>query len=63
MAKRPIWLLDEPTASLDRASQAVLATVVNAHLADGGLVVAATHTPLGFARTRELPLGVSAPSA
>jgi heme exporter protein A len=57
LAPRPIWLLDEPTASLDQAGQEVLAGAVNAHLAGGGLVVAATHMPLGFERAQELPLG------
>ena len=63
LAKRPIWLLDEPTVSLDRAAQEILAKVVDAHLADGGLVVAATHLPLGLARSRELVLGAAALAA
>jgi heme exporter protein A len=57
MAQRAIWLLDEPTASLDKTSQEALSNTVGAHLADGGLVVAATHIPLGFAQSREFPLG------
>ena len=56
LAPRPIWLLDEPTSSLDQAGQEVLAGTVNAHLAGGGLVVAATHMPLGFDRAHELRL-------
>jgi heme exporter protein A len=63
LAKRPIWLLDEPTVSLDRASQEMLATVVDAHLGGGGLVLAATHLPLGFTRSRELVLGSAALAA
>jgi heme exporter protein A len=59
IAERPIWLLDEPTASLDSASQQVLAGAVNAHLARGGLVVAATHAPLAYANARELALGAA----
>ena len=55
-APRPIWLLDEPTVSLDAASTARLAAVVNAHTASGGVVIAATHLPLGLERTRELRL-------
>jgi heme exporter protein A len=57
LAERPLWLLDEPTASLDSAAQEVLAGAVNRHLAAGGLAIAATHAPLGFAGARELPLG------
>jgi heme exporter protein A len=56
LAERPIWLLDEPTASLDDDAQRMLAGIVNRHLAGGGLVVAATHLPLGFDRARELRL-------
>ena len=56
-ANRPIWLLDEPTVSLDAASTKLLADAVDAHLQAGGLVIAATHLPLGFARSRELHLG------
>lgn len=57
LAERPLWLLDEPTASLDSAAQEILIGVVNAHLAAGGLAVAATHMPLGFTNARELRLG------
>lgn len=63
LVRRPIWLLDEPTASLDQAGQEVLAAAVNAHLAAGGLAVAATHLPLGFDRARELHLGRAAAAA
>ncbi len=63
LVRRPIWLLDEPTASLDQAGQEVLAGAVNAHLAAGGLAVAATHLPLGFDRARELHLGRTAAAA
>jgi heme exporter protein A len=48
-AQRPLWLLDEPTVSLDSQSQDMLAGIVNAHLAMGGIVIAATHTGLGWA--------------
>ena len=57
LADRPLWLLDEPTASLDTASQALLMRAVNRHLAGGGLVVAATHLPLDLVQTQELRLG------
>jgi heme exporter protein A len=57
LAERPVWLLDEPTTSLDEAAQWMLAAAVNAHLAGGGLAVAATHVPLGFSGTRTLQLG------
>jgi heme exporter protein A len=62
-AKRPIWLLDEPSVSLDTASVAALGGLVEAHRRSGGLVVAATHVDLGLANTRELRLGVAAEAA
>jgi heme exporter protein A len=54
---RPIWLLDEPTTALDAASQERLRHVMHDHLASGGLVVAATHGPLGLENAGELRLG------
>jgi heme exporter protein A len=58
--KRPIWLLDEPTSALDREAQDVLANLMREHLAIGGIIVAATHGPIGLERTRELRLGNAA---
>ena len=54
---RPLWLLDEPTSALDTASQTRLAELMRAHLAGGGLIVAAAHGPIGLERARELKLG------
>jgi heme exporter protein A len=63
LAERPLWLLDEPTTSLDTTAQEMLAAAVNRHLAGGGLVVAATHMALGFDRAQELRLGRPAAAA
>ena len=63
---RPIWLLDEPTSALDTAAQATLATLMAQHLDSGGMILAATHGPIGLAGARELrldPLARSAPSS
>lgn len=57
--KRPIWLLDEPTSSLDANGQAMMATLMRDHLAAGGVIVAATHLPLGIP-ARELRIGATA---
>jgi heme exporter protein A len=54
---RPIWLLDEPTSALDAAAQVVLAAVMTQHLAGGGLILAATHSPIGLGNASELRLG------
>jgi heme exporter protein A len=53
---RPIWLLDEPTSSLDAPSQKRLAALMHDHLAGGGMIVAAAHGPIGLERARELKM-------
>ncbi len=55
--RRPIWLLDEPTAALDAAGQAILADMMREHLASGGLIIAATHGPLGLKNAKTLEMG------
>lgn len=47
-ARRPVWLLDEPTAALDVASQEMLRGLMRDHRGQGGIVIAATHLPLGL---------------
>jgi heme exporter protein A len=54
--RRPIWLLDEPTSALDAPGQSLFATLMRDHLARGGLIVAATHAPLGV-DAKELRIG------
>ena len=53
---RPVWLLDEPTVSLDVASVALFAEVVRDHLKTGGLAVIATHVDLGLPEAQVLDL-------
>lgn len=57
--RRPVWLLDEPTSALDAAGQALFGELMRDHLSHGGMIVAATHLPLGIA-TRELRMGGAA---
>jgi heme exporter protein A len=57
---RPIWLLDEAGAALDQAAQGRLIELMQCHLAGGGLILAATHAPLGLDGVQELRLGASA---
>ncbi len=45
---RPVWLLDEPTVSLDQASVKMFADAVRAHVAGGGAALIATHIDLGL---------------
>jgi len=51
---RPVWVLDEPTVSLDTASVALFAEVVRGHLKAGGMAVIATHIDLGLPEARVL---------
>jgi heme exporter protein A len=53
---RPIWLLDEPSVSLDSASVKVLDKVIAQHLKQGGIAVVASHTPLKVKFAHELAL-------
>jgi len=53
---RPVWLLDEPTSALDTSGQAMIASLMEAHLRSGGIILAATHGPLGIA-AKEFRIG------
>ncbi len=57
LAPRPIWLLDEPAAALDANGKAMLAVIIDAHRAEGGLVLAAVHEPLGPTPSQTLTVG------
>ena len=56
LSPRPLWLLDEPTSSLDRDGETLLAALMTDHLSAGGLVVAATHQDLRLAATATIDL-------
>ena len=56
VAHRPVWILDEPTAALDRRADAMFADLVSRHRAEGGIVVDATHHPLGLEGAKGLEL-------
>ena len=53
---RPIWLLDEPSVSLDTVSVARLGKAIEAHGQAGGIAIVSTHVPLGGAFTHTLDL-------
>lgn len=57
--RRPVWLLDEPTNALDVAGQDMFGGLMREHLSRGGMIVAATHAPLGI-ESRELRIGGTA---
>ncbi len=57
-----LWLLDEPAANLDAAGQAVLASVLKAHVSSGGSVLLATHQAIALdANSRSWSLPELAP--
>ncbi len=48
ISNRPIWVLDEPTSTLDSDAQALFTKLVVDHCAQGGMMIAATHLPLSI---------------
>ncbi len=61
LVRRPLWILDEPMTALDTDGVAALGALLDAHLADGGLCVAASHQalPVASERMHSLALGVA----
>jgi heme exporter protein A len=57
LAPRPLWLLDEPTSSLDSDGETLLGRLMEDHVARGGLIVAATHQAMPLAAHATLDLG------
>ncbi len=57
VSDRPLWILDEPTAGLDAQSVALFSNLAGAFLNDGGILIVATHLPLGLERTKTLNMG------
>lgn len=62
LARKAIWLADEPTASLDAAAVNAFEKIVERHRGDGGIAIIATHDALSIAsaRTIELKTGIAA---
>jgi heme exporter protein A len=48
LSKKAIWLLDEPTTSLDKASSEQIKKAIARHVQEGGIAIAATHQTLGL---------------
>ncbi len=57
VAPRPLWLLDEPSVSLDTSACKVLADMMQKHVDDGGMLVAASHADLGIDFDQRCRLG------
>ncbi|WP_294538675.1 heme ABC exporter ATP-binding protein CcmA [uncultured Rhodoblastus sp.] len=60
VAPRPVWILDEPATALDVGSQEKFAASMAEHRAGGGMILAATHAPLGLIDAKELRLDARA---
>ena len=56
VSHRPLWIVDEPTAGLDKASEIRFAEIMRGHMREGGMIVAATHIPLGLESVRALDM-------
>lgn len=59
VAPRPVWLLDEPAAALDAQGLAVVASLIEAHRREGGVVLAAVHEALGPAPSQTITIGAA----
>ena len=60
LVPRPIWLLDEPSVGLDKASCEILTGAMQGHVANGGMLIATTHMDLGVSFHHELDMGALA---
>ena len=54
---RPVWVLDEPTVSLDVEAVAMFGAAIRAHLAGGGMALIATHIDLGLDEAEVFDVG------
>lgn len=59
VAKRDLWLLDEPTTSLDTASSQIVESLIAEHLEAGGIALIATHIDLAVSPVQVLTLRAS----
>ncbi|MBA4783671.1 MAG: heme ABC exporter ATP-binding protein CcmA [Rhizobiales bacterium] len=48
VSRKPVWLLDEPTAALDSRADKRVGELISRHVTQGGIVIAATHLPLAL---------------
>ena len=59
----PLWLLDEPTVTLDADAAARVDATIAAHRADGGMAIVATHGEIALDGAQRLDLGSHAIAA
>lgn len=57
VSDRPVWIVDEPTAGLDAQSVNMFTGLCKAFCEGGGILIAATHLPLGIETEKTLEIG------
>lgn len=62
LSQRKIWLMDEPTTSLDAEHTALIAKSITQHCAKGGIAILSTHLDLDIPNTQTLDLTQFIPS-
>ena len=62
LSNAPLWLLDEPTNTLDDAALSALRNTLNTHLQRGGMIVMASHGDGLLAQARTLDLRSALPT-
>lgn len=54
--KRALWIIDEPTSGLDNKACDIFSALLQEHLDHKGMVIAASHLPLGIQASHEIAL-------
>lgn len=61
LSHRPLWLVDEPTSGLDKTASAIFSRIMHEHLQRSGMIIAATHLPLGIEEDLHIDLDAYMP--
>ncbi len=56
-SRADIWLLDEPGNGLDKESLTLLDAAMAVHRVRGGIIIAASHQPLGLSDVKTITIG------
>lgn len=56
LSHQPLWLLDEPTSGLDKHASSIFAKIMEEHRNRSGMIIAATHLPLGLEENHHILL-------
>ncbi|MCF6325946.1 MAG: heme ABC exporter ATP-binding protein CcmA [Devosiaceae bacterium] len=62
LSPRPLWLLDEPTSTLDSQGDTWVSDLISSHLANAGIIIAATHRTIELKdqkKTKSLTMGAN----